>query len=679
MASRAGRWLAWGSLVGSLLLALAALYLVTHLPAQVPANRRPSNTDFTYALLALAFSILGAFLASRRDRNPVAWMACAIGLGINLAGFAAVYELAAEYAPGRYPGGRLATIAGSAGWDIGLGIAVTFLPLLFPDGRLVSRRLRPVAWLAAIGIALLVLGDWLSPIPELPGIGAAIGGVALFALLAVTVAVIGSLVVRYRRGGAVERLQLKWFMAAAISLGLTLVVETILQAFHVVLPGLDLAFNLIVFGLPASIAIAVLKYRLYEIDLVINRALVYGALAFFIAAVYVAIVVGIGDLIRSRGQFSLALSILATALVALAFQPVRRRIERWANQLVYGTRSTPYEALAEFSNRVASAYPDEEVLSRLARVLVQGTGATVASVWMRRSGDPFAAATWPESEPPLRPGDADRAVQVRHQGDLLGELVIKKRTGEPLTLVEDKLLTDLAAQAGQLLRNVRLTAELQARVREVEAQAVELRISRQRIVAAQDAERRRLERNIHDGAQQHLVALAVKIRLATSMVKRDPARARVSLIELEEQTSEALETLRQLARGLYPPTLREHGLVEALRQHSEVSALGVGRYDPELEAAVYFCCLEALQNAAKHSHAANVRVRLEERAGQLHFAVVDDGVGFNPAQQRTASGLQNMTDRIASLGGRLSVESRPGRGTTISGELPIAAVAVAGR
>ena len=403
----------------------------------------------------------------------------------------------------------------------------------------------------------------------------------------------------------------------------------------------------------------------------INRALVYGALAVFITAVYVAVVVGIGALIRSRGQFNLGLSIVATALVAVAFQPVRRRVERWANQLVYGTRSTPYEALTDFSHRVAGAYADEEVLPRLARVLVEGTGATVASVWIRRAGDPIAAATWPDTASPLAADAADRVARVRHEGELLGELTVRKRSGEPFTPVEETLLSDLAAQAGQVLRNVRLTAELQARLREIAAQALELRASRQRIVAAQDDERRRLERNIHDGAQQHLVALAVKLRLAATLAKKDPEKGRRSVQELEAQTGDAIRTLVELAQDIYPPALREQGLVASLRPHATVTVSGIGRYDPELEAAVYFCCLEALQNAAKHARASQVRIDLQQLDGHLHFAVIDDGVGFDPARTTATSGLQNMKDRVASVGGSLTVQSRPGQGTSVSGDLPI--------
>jgi len=191
-------------------------------------------------------------------------------------------------------------------------------------------------------------------------------------------------------------------------------------------------------------------------------------------------VVGIGTLIGSRGQPNLGLSIAATAVVAVAFQPVRERIERVANRLVYGQRATPYEVLAQFSHRVAGAYANEEVLSRLARVLGEGTAAAAASVWIRSEGQLVSSATWPAEAQPMAPEQADRVAAVRHQGEELGELAVKKRPGEPVTPVEEKLLTDLAAQAGQVLRNVRLTADLQARLEQISHQAAELREARRR-------------------------------------------------------------------------------------------------------------------------------------------------------------------------------------------------------
>jgi signal transduction histidine kinase len=263
---------------------------------------------------------------------------------------------------------------------------------------------------------------------------------------------------------------------------------------------------------------------------------------------------------------------------------------------------------------------------------------------------------------------------VHHQGALVGEIAVSKPPGEPLTRTEQALLADLAAQAGPALGNVRLAADLRV-------QADELRASRQRIVAAQDQERRRIERDLHDGAQQHLVAMAVNLQLAQELIRTDPGEAEALVAEVRGQASEALGTLRDLARGIYPPALAEHGLGAALEGHitkiipmarleSDATA-AARRYAPEVEAAAYFCVLEALQNCAKHAPQASVRVCLDALPANLTFEVTDDGPGFEPAQAHTGTGLQGMADRLAAMGGSLAIRSAPGQGTTVAGTLPI--------
>jgi len=377
----------------------------------------------------------------------------------------------------------------------------------------------------------------------------------------------------------------------------------------------------------------------------------------------------------------------------VAFQPVRQRAQRLANRLVYGHRATPYEILARFSENVAGMYATEDVLPRMGRVLAEGTGAAHAEVWLRVENTLRLSASWPEGDGtgprmlPLSGGEvpaipsADRVVPVLHHDELLGALAVTKPPGEPFNPAEEELLSDLASQAGLVLRNVRLTAELEAHVDEISRQAQELRASRQRIVAAQDAERRRLERNIHDGAQQHLVALAVRLRMAASMALKDPIKAAPMLDELQAQATEALETLRDLARGIYPPVLAEQGLVAALLARTgnlptrvDVEAGELGRYPLETEAAVYFCCLEALQNVAKYAHASNAVVRLSGLDGLLTFAVTDDGEGFDPKRTSLGTGVQGMIDRLDALGGSLEVHSEPGKGTTITGHIPTRAL-----
>jgi signal transduction histidine kinase len=443
-------------------------------------------------------------------------------------------------------------------------------------------------------------------------------------------------------------------------------------------------------ALPVGIMIAVLKYRLYDIDVVISRTLVYGSLAVFITAVYVGIAVGIGALIGGGGKPNLGLSILATAIVAVGFQPVRERVQKVANRLVYGKRATPYEVLSQFSERVAESYASDDVLPRMARVLAEGTNANLAEVWLR-SGDVLqrAAVYPPQPSVPaavhlngtaeLAIPTADRSVVVRHQGEVLGALTVTKRRGEAITPIEIKLMDDLAHQAGLVLKNVGLTADLQARL-------VDLRASRQRLVAAQDDERRRLERNLHDGAQQHLVALKVKLGLAEMLATRDPERARAAVAELKHDADEALETLRDLARGIYPPLLAEKGLPTALAAQARkatlpvtVDAEGIGRYSQDTEAALYFCILEALQNIQKYSQASSATVRLREEGDHLSVEVADDGRGFDVATTSRGNGLTNMEDRLDALGGTLHIASSPGNGTTLRAVIPFAqAVPVGG-
>ena len=255
-------------------------------------------------------------------------------------------------------------------------------------------------------------------------------------------------------------------------------------------------------------------------------------------------------------------------------------------------------------------------------------------------------------------------MEVRDRGELLGALSVRMPPADPMNPTKDKLVADLATQAGLVLRNVRLVEDL--------------RTSRQRLVAAQDEERRRLERNIHDGAQQQLVALAVKARLAGQFAERDPAKAAELLAQIESETQTALEDLRDLARGIYPPLLADRGLVAAIEAQSRKSQLGVevdaddlGRFTAEVEATVYFCTLEALQNVAKYAAADRTVIRLARANGSLSFEVEDDGRGFDPSAVLTGSGLQGMADRLAAVGGSLEIRSELGRGTTVAGHVPV--------
>jgi signal transduction histidine kinase len=662
---------------------------------------------------ALAFVTMGFLIVRRYPANPVGWIMLAVALLASMLGDADLYALLV-YRAGHpsLPLGPVAAWLATTLW----GPALSLLPvvmLLFPDGRIASRRWRFALWACVAADAAFVCALGLFALTTIIGAPVRVGlDGQLSAMSAVAVSstnrfevvflalfpfVLASLVVgaagliaNTRRSHGDRRQQLKWFMYAASFCAGGLAVYEVGQ-FSVGPSGAltQAGSALIILGLsalPISAAVAVFKYHLYDIDVVIRRTLVYGSLAALITGVYVAIAVGIGTLVGSGGRPNLALSILATALVAVGFQPVRVRLERFANRLVYGERATPYEVLSRFSGQVAETYAAGDLLPRMAQVLCEGTSASTATVWLRAGGQLRPAATSPRavdelpaiamngSDLPHVPG-ADTIAPVRHHGELLGALTIAKRRGESVTPIEQKLLDDLAHQAGLVLKNVGLTAELLERLEE-------LRASRQRLVTSQDAERRRLERNLHDGAQQHLVALKVKLGLADVLLDKDVDSARSMLQQLKADADEALETLRDLARGIYPPILADRGLRAALESQTRKATIPVSveagvleRYTPDVEATVYFCVLEAVQNTQKYARASRAIVRLWVTDGTLRFEVEDDGIGFDPATVRKGAGLTNLADRLDAMGGRLDIDARVGQGCRLSGSLPVPASA----
>jgi signal transduction histidine kinase len=675
MSGRMVSRLAW-SLVG-----LSALLSATAIWLAAIQNGDLGFTIWVTLLAAIPFPLIGAMIASRFPGNAIGWIFCAVGLFQALNVFSSEYARYTLFtAPGSLPFVRAAAVAAFVSWMPSLGLLTTFLLLLFPHGRLPSPRWRWAAWLAGTGLTLVVVGAGggalgvpaRALVSEEP-ITAPTWGLVLLAVgggivLVAAIASVTSLVMRFRRSRGEERQQLKWVVFAGTFAFLIIAVQFLPLSFPSWLGPL---MGLGLLAIPVACGIAILKHRLYDIDVFINKAVVYGLLAAFVSLVYVGIVVGIGALVGTRGN--LLLSILATALIALAFHPVRERARHLANRVVYGKRANPYEVLSRFAQGMGGTYSAEDALPQMARILGEGTGAARAEIWLRLGGELRLEAVWPIAaagrtipiaggELPPIPGVA-RALPVGHRGELLGAVAISMPRGESVTPATENLLQDVASQAGLVLRNVRLIEELRA--------------SRQRLVAAQDQERRRLERNIHDGAQQQLVALAVKARLARTLATRDPEKGERLMGEVQAEAQEALENLRDLARGIYPPLLADQGLAAALESQARKSAVpvqvepnGIGRYPQEAEAAAYFCVLEALQNVSKYADASRVSVRLRAENGHLVFIVEDDGRGFDPANTAQGSGLQNMSDRVEALGGTLEVRSAPGEGTTVIGRLP---------
>jgi signal transduction histidine kinase len=692
------------SRLGRLAWPLAAFWVVAWLTTVglVVANRSALRTfeqaDPVDVILPIGFAVIGTLLVRRTPRNPTGWIFLGIAILGVLSGIATEYVFRSSHF-GPLPGANwVAWAHDPLNWLVfPPGLATCFF-LTFPDGHFASRRWRNLAWFAVLivglgfGFFVLQTSIHLNGSPRMANpLGSvavvdmehgAPGVIWLVGLVILLTAMVG-IVLRTRRATGELRQQLRWLAFASTLTAAALV--GIMGAFAVGFQPPNGAFDAIImlgFGIavPVSCGVAILKHGLYELDVVISKTVVYAVLAAFFTVVYLAIVVGIGTAIGSTHNSFL--TVLAAATIAVAFNPVRDRAKRFANRVVYGKRASPYEVLSAFSERVAGTYSVEDVLPRMATLLGQGTGAHDAVVWLRVGAELRPSASWGTNgdEPAaiaMRDGElpdfagASKVAAVRHRDELLGALTVTKPPNDPLTVAEDKLVEDLAAQAGLVLRNVRLTEELRANLEE-------LRASRQRLVTAQDGERRRIERNIHDGAQQQLVALAVQARMAESLAGTDPERERELLHMVQRGLQDALEDLRDLARGIYPPLLADQGLGAALEAQARRSPVpvavepeGVGRYAQEAEAAVYFCVLEALQNVAKYAEASSATVRLRASAGELRFEVEDDGRGFDPAATGFGTGVQGMVDRLAALGGELEVLSEPGRGTTVVGTLPV--------
>jgi len=675
---RRGNGLARASVIATLALFIAGNALRGATPTRLISPHDLTVVDGWWIrlspLYALAFVFVGSLIVARRPGNRIGWVACGIGLLTAVYEFGLGYETLGTYVNRSLPALDFAKWLEVWEWVVPVVLMLFFLPLLFPDGKPISPRWWLLAPLVVVGFGLGLFGIHIGQV--LGVIGTLLANVSLF--------------IRFRRAGPDEKQQIRWFAFAGLVLAIVAVSGIVAGAFvyHnntvVFNPIFDVLTPLAFTALAVSLGIAVLKYHLYDIDVLLRQALVYGTLVVLISIVYFVTVVTVGSRVGQLPRNDPAAGVAVGAIVALAFQPVRRRLQRLANRLVYGKRATPYEVLSQFSKRVSEMYASDELPIRMAQVLAEGTAADSATVWLRVGHELRRAASWPAGAagPSTLPLSTDElppisgvaeAVPVRYQGELLGALAVSKR--QELTAAESRLLGDLSREAGLVLKNTRLTAELVQRLDELQA-------SRQRLVTAQDTERRRLERNLHDGAQQNLVALKLKIALMKNLATKDPQRTQAALDELTADANEAIETLRELARGLYPPILAQDGLVAALEAQAhrtpvpvEVVAGPLPRYSQEIEAGVYFCVLEALQNMVKHAQATKATVSIEQRDGHLAFSVADDGRGLNPERAHSGSGMQNMRDRIEVLGGELQVESSPGAGTRVTGSIPVAAAA----
>jgi signal transduction histidine kinase len=634
--------------------------------------------------LALAWALAGLSLATRSPSEP---------LGALVSGAAAAAAVGSLF----HPLARVVILL--------LPSAGMHLLLAMPAGIL-GTRTRQI--LTSIGYAIAVgLGAyWLAAGSAFPR--ALVGvEIALAAIIGAT-----GFAERYGRVGPADRRRMKWVGwavtvaggIAVVALGLRVLVD---WPSHVS----EIAAGATVF-VPLALVLGSSSRASKAIDRLLTTTISLAGLTAVVVAVYLAIVLGLGRIPHREERTLLVLSMVAAAVAALLYLPAHSRLKGLGTRLVYGEQRAPDEVLRTFGSRLSRSIPLDELLQQMAESLRKTLGLRCAEVWTAAPGALELAVSDPEQDrrklaisaaeegtvtragvsgpawikvwlPGLlseREEAMVRVAPITHSGELLGLIVVERGPeADQFSQEDERILTELARQVGLTLHNVRLDSALQASLDEVRRQAEALQASRARIVAAADAERRRIERNLHDGAQQHLVALAVKVRLARQLGERDPARANTLLEELGGDLEDALQELRDLAHGIYPPLLADKGLAEALASAArraviptEVRAVDIDRYPAEVEAAVYFCCLEALQNAGKHAgEGARAIVRLWEEAGGLLFEVADVGVGFDVRRTGVSAGFTNMNDRLGAIGGTLRVESAPGRGTKVAAAIPM--------
>jgi two-component system, NarL family, sensor kinase len=608
---------------------------------------------------AVVFPGIGAFVAARRPQNPLGWIFCGIGLSVGVTAFAGAYSDYSLAEPGSLPAEVMMEWLASWAWFPGLALTLTFLLLLYPDGRLPSRRWRPIAVTAAISIASAPLAA--SSLELETRVAAAFAAVGLIALAISAPASLASLVLRFRRAEGAERQQLKWFCYGG---ALTMIL--LLPSLFIDFPGRVVPGLIAVSLLPVAAGVAILKYRLYDIDVVINRSLVYATLTACVVGAYVGIVTLLGGLFEQAG---LGVSLVATGVVAVLFQPLRERLQRAVNHLMYGERDEPYEVISRLGHKLEASVVPEEVLPGVAETVAQALRLPHVAIKLK-VGESYALAASYGA-----PAGELLHIPLVYQGEMIGQLVVSERApGEVLSTPDSRLLEDLAPQTAVAAHAMRITAELKR--------------SRERLVIAREEERRRLRRDLHDGLGPALAGVALEIDAARNLMQRDPAAADALLVKLRTESQTAISDIRRLVYGLRPPALDELGLVDALKEQatrfvtsSTGGAADVGMLvsieassnlaslPAAVEVAAYRIALEAITNAARHSGAKTCTVRLRLNR-TLELDISDDGSGL-PASLRPGVGLTSMRERATELGGTFAIELAEGGGTLVSVRLPV--------
>jgi signal transduction histidine kinase len=651
-------------------------------PAGIGASLQMS--DLVEAALFLLMVTFGALIVLRAAERRYGWLMLAIGFFVAMVDFTAEYSLyALLVAPqDNLPLGWLAAWVQDL-WTIPTVLLVFLLPVLFPDGKLPSLRWRGIFWLVMAGWSLFILvfafarrplsnanleieAAPSNPLGFLP-VSAELFNVSFVVLIAVSIVTgMASLVSRWRSAHAEVRQQIKWIVYAFLLMLVALAasyIETLLREMAGIDFGLGnairVAMNLSLLGMMAALGIAVLKYRLYDIDIIINRTLVYGTLTAAIVAAYVFFVAGLGALLPLEDN--LFLSLVTTGVIAVLFNPLRVRLQRTANRLMFGERDDPYWVLSRLSRQLQETTIPGQTLSVITSSICQALKLPYASIQLlTNEGDRQTDAITGQSMTGVE------EFPLLYQGETVGWLVVAPRLpGKAFNTRERRLLVDIAAQAGAAAYSVRLMKALQR--------------SREKMVLAREEERRRIRRDLHDGLGPSLASQTFKLDAALELLQNDPQTASQLLTSLKAQNQSLVADIRRLVYELRPPTLDELGLAGALatytRQINTPRITVMTNPDPlpalqaGVEVAAYRIAQEGITNVVRHAHARECKVTLEVENTWLVLTVSDDGVG-PPPDMRTGMGLASMRERAEELGGSIDITAIQPKGTQVTAVFP---------
>jgi len=630
------------------------------------ANQLPIHVESLFLIASI--SVVGALIVSRHPRHTVGWVLLIAAGSVVVDAALRVYATDGLHVrPGVLPGAEYAAWVAEWLWFPAMAGMLTFLPLYFPDGRLPSPRWKPWAIGLAVWLTLTTIGYALYPSEPIdfpdarPVVGVPAAVVLAVGMLATPVVVLvsfASVVIRRRRAVGVEREQLRWFLyasaVAVVGWSLLFLPWPAEEGFGLL--GVVLGHGPILL-LVASIGIAILRYRLYDIDLIINRTLVFGGLSAAAIGTYALVVVGI-SLVGTAGQIDWRGSLIVVALVAIAAYPLREWLQRRVNRLMYGDRDDPSRAMSELARRVSDSLTPAGLLPAITETIGRALRLPYVAVEMPGGFEriSYGAAI----------GRVER-VELTHQGGSVGTLLVAQRAeNEPFSDADRRVLEDLSRQVAAAAHAVQLAHDLQQ--------------SRERLVLAREEERRRLRRDLHDGVGSALAGLALHAGNARQALPERPEEARRSIEPVEEGIRSIVADVRRIVDDLRPPVLDDLGLGQAISQRAtaifpgtEVSAeIGGTPLPAALEVAAYRIATEALANIARHTEARQVSVTLTttSQPGLLHLEVRDDGPGL-PERVDPGVGLGSMRERAEELGGTLEIRPAPEGGTIVHAQLPL--------